>query len=305
MEPISPQISTLVHMEHPQDVLDEAKKIACMMVPQFDVERLNGIFIDVLSLFNGGYPGYQGCDTQYHDLKHTTDTFLAMARIIHGATVMGRSFSEWHIALGLISALFHDTGYLMADGEEGPGARYTLIHIRRSIDFMDDYFSARGFSREDFQFCRNILNCTGLNVTIDEIQFASDENEILGKMLGTADLLGQMADRTYLEKLPFLYDEFRIADVPGLGSELDFFMDTLKFFEMTMDRFEHEMGGVNRYMRPHFRVRWEIDEDLYMLAIQNSMAYLRNILENHSDGVRKQLRRAGVIRNLNRIREMP
>jgi hypothetical protein len=238
MESMTPQISTLVHMENPQDVLDEAKKIASMMVPQLDWEPLNSVFLDVLRFFEGRYPGYLACDTQYHDLKHTTDTFLAMARIIHGAAVMGHPFSEWNIDLGLISALFHDTGYLLADGEEGPGARYTLVHIRRSIDFMDDYFAARGFSRRDFQFCRNILNCTGLDVTIDDIRFTSDENEILGKMLGTADLLGQMADRTYLEKLPFLYDEFKIADVPGLGSELDFLRNTPKFIDMTMDRFQ-------------------------------------------------------------------
>jgi hypothetical protein len=305
MESMTPQISTLVHMEDPKDVLNEVKKIASMMAPRFDVEPLNGVFLDVLKLFEGRYPGYLTCDTQYHDLKHTTDTFLAMARIIHGAAVTGHRFSEWHIALGLISALFHDTGYLLADGEEGPGARYTLVHIRRSIDFMDDYFAAKGFSREDFQFCRNILKCTGLDVTIDEIRFTSDENEMLGKMLGTADLLGQMADRTYLEKLPFLYDEFKVADVPGLGSELDFYRDTPKFFDMTMGRFQHELGGVSQYMRLHFRVRWGIDEDLYMTAIERSMAYLKEILQNHPESRRMQLRRAGVIRNLERIRGTP
>jgi hypothetical protein len=292
-------------MENPQDVLDEAKKIASMMAPQLDVGPLNGAFLDVLRMFEGGYPVYRACDTQYHDLKHTTDTFLAIVRIIHGGAVTGHPLSEWNIALGLISALFHDTGYLVADGEEGPGARYTPIHIRRSIDFMDDYFAARGFSRGDFQFCRNILNCTGLDVAIDKIRFTSEQNEILGKMLGTADLLGQMADRTYLEKLPFLYDEFKIAHIKGIGSELDFYRNTPKFFDMTMDRFQHELGGVNHYMRQHFRVRWGIDQDLYMSAIKSSITYLKQILERHPENCRKQLRRTGVIRNLKRIRETP
>jgi hypothetical protein len=304
MKSMTPQISTLIHMESPQDVLDEVKKIGCMMVPEFDAKHLNGVFLDILRLFEGRYPGYQACDTQYHDLKHTTDTFLAMARIIHGAAVIGHPFSGPHIFMGLISALFHDAGYLLAVGEEGPGAKYTLFHIKRSIAFMDDYFSARGFSREDFHFCRNILNCTGLDVDIDEIQFTSQQNEILGKMLGAADLLGQMADRTYLEKLPFLYDEFKIAGIPEIGSELDFFRNTPKFFSMTKERFRHELGGVNQYMHHHFRVRWGVDEDLYMSAIEDSIAYLNQILEHHPDVCRKHLRRSGVIRNLRRIKEM-
>jgi len=302
MESMTPQISTLVDMESPQNVLDEAKKIVFMMVPEFDAEHLTGAFLDVLRLFEGRYPGYLACDTQYHDLKHTTDTFLAMARIIHGAAITGHTFSERGIVLGLISALLHDSGYLLADGEEGPGARYTLVHISRSIAFMNAYFEARGFSKEDFHFCRNILHCTGLDVRIDEIQFASHENELLGKMLGTADLLGQMADRTYLEKLPFLYDEFKIAHIKGLGSELDFFRNTPQFFDMTKERFRQELGGVNQYMRHHFRVRWGSDEDLYMSAIERSMAYLKEILERPTDNCRTQLRRSGVIRNLERIR---
>ncbi|MCF8146286.1 MAG: hypothetical protein K9N21_20455 [Deltaproteobacteria bacterium] len=299
---MTPQISTLVNMESPQDVLDEAKHILLMLFPQFDIGPLDGVFHDVLSLFEGGYPGYCACDTQYHDLKHTTDTFLAMARIIHGAGVSGHPFSEWSVALGLISALFHDAGYLLTFDEEGPGARYTMSHIRRSIAFMDTYFAPRGFSREDFEFCGNILNCTGLDVKIHEIRFTSHENEMLGKMLGTADLLGQMADRTYLEKLPFLYDEFKIAGIAGLGSELDFYRNTPGFYAMTIDRFQHELGGVNQYMRHHFRARWGIDDDLYLSAIEESITFLKQILEQHPDTPRKHLRRAGTIRNLERIR---
>jgi hypothetical protein len=141
-------------------------------------------------------------------------------------------------------------------------------------------------------------------VAIDRIQFPSQENEILGKMLGTADLLGQMADRTYLEKLPFLYEEFKIAEIEGLGSEADFFKSTPRFFEMTLFRFQNELSGVNRYMRPHFRVRWGIDEDLYMTAIQRSMDYLETILEYDPQNCRKHLRRAGAIGVLALIRSI-
>ena len=302
MESKTPQISDLINMESPEDVFDEVKKTVLLIFPRFDFAPVFLTFRDVLRLFQGQYPGYQACDTNYHDLKHTTDTFLAMARIIHGAAITDAHFSEKNVALGLISALLHDSGYILTLDEEGPGARYTVVHIRRSIAFMENYFEAGDFSREDFAFCSTNLNCTGLDVRIDETQFASQENEIFGKMLGTADLLGQMADRTYLEKLPFLYDEFKIANIDGFGSELDFFRNTPGFVDRTVDRFQHELGGVKRYMRHHFRARWEIDHDLYTSSIENTIAYLKQIIEHHPDDCRKHLRRSGIIKDLKRIR---
>ena len=296
------QISSLIDMENPQVVLEEVKKIILLIFPEFDFTPVDSVFSDVLRLFQGQYPGYRACDTTYHDLKHTTDTFLAMARIIHGAEIRARHFSKRNVALALISALFHDSGYMLTFDEEGSGARYTLIHVKRSIVFMRNYFEEKNFSREDFHFCSTILNCTGLDLRIDAIQFVSEENEILGKMLGTADLLGQMADRTYLEKLPFLYDEFEVANIKGLGSELDFFRNTIGFFDKTIHRFHHELGGVSRYMLHHFHTRWGMDQDLYISSIKNSIEYLKQILEHHPDDCRKQLQRAGVIQNLVRIR---
>jgi len=147
MESTTHQISTFINMESPEDVLEETKKTASMTVSGCDEEALTSTFFDVLSLFQGTYPGYLVCDTYYHDLKHTTDTLLAMARIMHGATVEGLHFSRRQITLGLISALMHDTGYILKYGEKGPGARYTQTHIQRSVDFMEGYFSLNGFQR--------------------------------------------------------------------------------------------------------------------------------------------------------------
>jgi len=237
-------------MESPDDVFTEVVKIALMMFPRFDAGSLKNRFQDAWRLFGGQYPGYRACDTMYHDFKHTTDTFLAMMRIIHGAGVLNHRPSEHNAVLALISTLFHDSGYILKKGEQGSGARHTQVHIQRSIAFLKRYLMSERFSRTDADFCANILDCTGPNVKIDAIHFASEENELLGKMLGTADLLGQMADRTYLEKLPFLYDEFHIAGIKGLGSELEFFRNTIHFAEMTKKRFQDELGGVNRICVP-------------------------------------------------------
>jgi hypothetical protein len=289
-------------MEDPQSVLEEVKAIVSVMMPDFDFEPLNRAFRDVVSLFHGQYPGYRKCNTEYHDLKHTTDALLAMTRLLHGAVLNKQVFSEKGVKLGLIGALLHDTGYIQtADDNVGTGAKFTFTHIPRSIFFMEKYLSENGYSGEDIEYCRAILNCTGLNVKINEMHFGSAEIEMLGKILGTADLLGQMADRTYLEKLPFLYREFKEGNVSSFETELDMLKKTPGFSYGTLERFEHELGGVNRYMRDHFRERWGIDEDLYITSIKNQVKYLEYLLENHEDGYRNYMRRGNMIKLLDQI----
>ena len=298
-------LSNFLNMKDPTEVYSEAVKVISLIFPGFDFALIKKLFCDFLSLFDGSYEGYKKCDTRYHDVVHTTDTFLAMARLIHGATTQGVSFSEKGLILGLISALFHDAGYILREDEEGPGARFTLTHVLRSITFTKEYLRKNGYSKEDGLCCEAILKCTGLNVKMSEIRFMSKENEILGKLLGTADLLGQMADRMYLEKLPFLYLEFRTAHVEGLSTILNFLRETPDFFKLTLGRFAHELGGVNRYSRDHFRVRWGIDEDLYMGAIEGNIAYLKSVLEKCGERYSEYLRRVnfGVIAECERLRK--
>lgn len=299
MEADKIQISQLINTENPQSVLNEVKTIVLMIFPEFNFEPVKRVFEDVVKLFRGEYPGYRKCNTEYHDLKHATDATLAMIRLIHGATLQGEAFGQKNITLGLISTLLHDAGYIQTlDDDSGTGAKYTLVHIQRSIEFMDKYFRGKNFSRGDFENCCDILECTGLNTKINEIKFKSREIELLGKMLGTADLLGQMSDRTYLEKLLFLFYEFREGNVTGYTSELDLLKKTPKFYDITKNRFASELGSVNRYLIYHFKKRWNIDRDLYEDAIEKSRNYLESILKNHEKEYRKHLRRGGIVKKL-------
>lgn len=285
-----------VNMDDPQSVLKEVKTTVSMIFPTFDFASIDLAFSDFVDLFAGDYPGYRKCNTRYHDLKHTTDTFMALARLIHGATTTGVKITRRGISLALISALMHDTGYIQTtDDQTGTGAKYTLSHVDLSIDFMSDYFNNKGYPREDLIFCRNIVRCTGLDVGMERIQFTNSENELLGKMLGTADLKGQMADRGYLAKLIYLYHEFREGGVTGYDSELDLLKKTPDFYQMTLKRFEERLGDVRRYMRYHFRSRWNLDEDPYKKTIEEHIAHLKHTLRYHSDNYRKHLQRGCLI----------
>jgi hypothetical protein len=270
-----------ISLKNPHDVMAEVKKIVLLMFRQFEFNQIDRVFRDILKLFSGNYPGYRQCNTLYHDLNHTMDCLLVTAEIIHGAFVHGIRFEKRDVKLGLISALMHDTGYIQAVGDdEGSGAKYTLCHIARSIEFMEKYFNDHNFPLEYVPICSNLLRCTGLDVKIAEIKFQSREHEILGKILGTADLIGQMADENYPEKLHFLYSEFKEGGVPGFENELDFLKKTPSFWKMVKKRFALELGQVDLYLCDHFRVRWGIDQDLYRKAINRNIERVRFILKN-------------------------
>lgn len=296
-EPI--RLHQLLDMEDPQSVLDETLATALLTDPDLDIDPIKIVFQDIRNLFDGKYPGFRECNTKYHDLRHTTDTLLAMARLMHGAVESGEFLDKRHVALGLLSALMHDAGYIQnEDDTEGTGAKYTIIHISRSIDFMEGYFTDNGYSESDFRICRNTLYCTGLNIEVKKIKFESPQNELIGKMLGTADLVGQMADRNYLEKLPFLYHEFNEGGVKGFVSELDLLRNTPQFYQLTKKRFVEEMGGVIRFLKEHFRIRWGIDRDLYQESMENHMSYLESVVKSHAENYRLYLRREKMMEEL-------
>lgn len=299
MGPENIQLSKLVNMENPQGVLDEARATVSMMFPEFDFQRLNRAFADVVKVFRGECPGYQRCNTEYHDLKHTTDTMLAMTRLIHGAILQGEDLCQEDVNMGLMGALFHDIGYIQAqDDTSGSGAKYTPVHVQRGIEFMDKYFKEKGFSGEDFKSYCDILKCTDLNIKTKEVRFKSRGVELLGKMLGSADILGQMADRTYLEKLLFLFFEFEEGNVGEYADELDLLKKTASFYDVAKRRLADELGGVNKYMIFHFKERWKLNRDLYEDAIEKNTNYLKIILADCQKKHRDHLRRGGYVKKL-------
>jgi hypothetical protein len=275
-------LASIVDAGKPRLVLGEVHRTLAGIVEKDDLHRLDLVFSDVQRLFEGRYPGYIKCNTRYHDLEHTTDTLLAMGRLIHGAVEAGRAIDRHTILLGLVSTLLHDTGYIQTnDDRVGTGAKYTAGHIFRSIKFSREYLRSRGYSRADYAVCRNALLCTGIYNRIGKIPFRTPDEALIGKMLGTSDLLGQMASSRYLEKLPYLYRELVEGEILKHVSEYDFLENTTAFHHSTLDRFAGDMGGVSAYMRDHFRTRWRIDRDLYLEAIEENITYLGSVLRRH------------------------
>lgn len=294
----------LVDLTNPQSVLDEIRYIVALMVNNFDHALFEQICADIKMLFEGDFPGYRASNTKYHDLEHTSSVVLAAGRLIHGAFMEGHSFSAKTILLGLIGAIFHDIGFIQTDSDvNGSGAKYTIGHEERSIIFMKQYLSQKSFSKQDLEDCTHIIKCTILSLEIKDIPFRSNDIVMLGKIVGSADLLAQMADREYLEKLFMLFKEFEEAGMPGYGSELELLQKTQNFYKyVALQRLSQGFDNVSAFMRAHFKNRWDLDQDLYQKSIVANIDYLKTIVDSCDESYScylKYLRRGGLAEKLN------
>ena len=239
------------------------------------VERTLEVITD---LFDGKYPGYRGCDTAYHDLEHTLQAYLAMARIFDGLIREDHAVPrEESMVIGLISALGHDTGYIKeASDNEGTGAKYTLVHVERSIAFMDKYLPKLGLSTSQTQYIKNTISCTGLGIDLEKIQFTIDREKETGFILGTADFLGQMSDPDYLVKLPKLYEEFREGGVSGYPDAEYLIEQTPKFFEdVVMKRLTVDFQSIYRFVANHFE-----GKNLYIDGIKKNISQIKDMVSS-------------------------
>ena len=270
-----------------------------MKLDQAEIDKTLNIFDDVYSLYCGKFPGYKSCDTEYHDFRHVIDVTLASIRITDSLMLSGESFSKHNIFLVAIAAVFHDTGYIPEiDDPVENGAVYTSTHVRRSMVFADKYMSKRGYSAEDIEKTKEMILLTDLSVKLEDIKFFDAETERFAKILASADLIGQMADRIYLEKLLFLYREFEMGNIPFYTSEEDLLMKTIGFFKIMEERLTNILDGVNAKLLIHFQKRYDIDEDLYRKGMNNNLAYLIKILNEHPGHHREFLRRDNMVEKL-------
>jgi hypothetical protein len=267
----------LTDTNSPAECLAEIKNILLLIDPPPDPPPIEKIYADIIRLFNGEYPGYRASNTKYHNLEHTCSTTLASARLIHGLHVQGQVFSPRIVQLCLIGALFHDTGLIQTEEEvKGTGAQYTIGHEDRSIAVMKKYFTENGYLQEDIRDCGHIIKCTELFFPMEDIPFESEEVRTMGKVLGTADLVAQMADKNYQEKLPLLFLEFQAAGMEGFESPLELFSKTEEFYRsVARKRMAGVLGGVSSAALYHFRERWKIDNNLYEQSIKYNIRQMK------------------------------
>jgi len=241
-------------------------------------------------LFTGRMPGYHGVDTVYHDLQHSLDMTLAMARLMvgyEGSVAPQARFGAERAAMALIVSLFHDAGYIRESDDQTHrnGAEFTLYHVTRSARFIARFLPTIGMESW-VPTATRVVHFTGYEIPLNQIQLPDFRDRKLGHLLGTADLIAQMADRCYLEKCrDRLYPEFvlgGIATAPGnngalqirYSSGLDLLRQTPEFVRGTRGkRLEGEFEHAFRYLEPLFG-----GKNPYLEAIDRNLHFLDRVL---------------------------
>ena len=275
----------------------EILTVATMVHGDIDLDVLRRVDDYITSIFSGKHPEFQRSNTKYHNLRHTRNVVLATVRLLHGYGCRKPAFLSAETVLqGIISAYFHDSGLLLTTAETADsGACYIKNHEERSVHYMCTYGSQHKLSHQFLEGCKTIIDCTNLHLDPTQITFASDEHRIAGHIVGTADILSQMADRFYLERLPQLFLEQEDGGVNVYDSAIELMEQTASFYhDVIVDRLENSFHDIGAVMKSHFQARWQLDLDLYSYYIKQNIRYLKKITADYNaelDSIEHYLRR--------------
>ncbi len=253
----------------PVPVKQEVTRLYLSLYGREDAPELDRAFKDLAALYRGEHPDYHPCDTEYHDIQHVLDVTLAMARLMDGYENSRRNgeapLSAELFLVGVVTALFHDFGYLRrrSDRVHRYGAEYTVTHVSRGAQFLRGYLGELGLARYG-RLAATLIHFTGYEKPTETIRVSDTLLRRIGHMLGTADIVAQMSDRCYLEKCRSrLFPEFVLGRLAGRKlpgrRQLPFFASgeelvqrTPQFYLAAAKRLEVQLARAYEYAARHF-----------------------------------------------------
>lgn len=287
-------VTNTVQVSSPSAVRHAVTQLLQDTWPSIQLSTLASAFETFELMFSGRMPGYEGVDTLYHDTQHTLDITLAMTRLLAGferqaapADLLGAE----RALVGIITALFHDVGYLREahDNVTANGAEFTRNHVSRGARFLAGYLPQLGLHAW-VPVASEIIHFTGYEKPFAEIVTPDPRDRQVGYLLGTADMMAQMADRCYLEKCrDRLYPEFVLGGVAlhsaadggravRYASGLDLLRQTPQFMQnVRSGRLEKDFGRGYRFLEVLYQGR-----NPYIESIERNLAFLQQILRSES-----------------------
>ncbi len=282
-------VTNLVQTTDPHEIQGEIGRIFYALYPKASAIPIAQAVKDSTRLYRGEYPGYAPCDTGYHDLQHTLDVSLAMARIMagyvrdsHGPAIDADLFS-----FGILAALFHDAGYIRRIGDKRHlnGAEYTKIHVSRGGRFLRGYLPKVGLERFA-DAATPTLHYTGYEKRTERIRVPDPIFRLIGNMLGSADIIAQMSDRCYLEKCyERLYPEFVLGGIDRhigpsgkeeviFASAEDLIYRTPQFYRTAMKRLHQQLDAMMRFAEDR-----GIERNLYVEEAEKNVRYAETLIK--------------------------
>ena len=250
-------VARQVKTTDPAAVKREIDRIFHELYPDASTAAMDRAFQDCARMFGGELAGYRAMEVT-----------LAMARLIDGyerGRVGVESINEKLFRLGVITALFHDAGYILHNDEKDVknGAEYTLIHVSRGAQFLKEYLPRIGMA-DVADIAASLIHFTGYEQPVASIRVPGLIYRLLGNLLGSADIIGQMSDRCYLEKCrDRLYPEFVAGGLtrkrtPEGGEQVvfasgeDLVMKTPNFYTGASKRLNSDLEGCYVHVERHF-----------------------------------------------------
>ena len=172
----------------PTAVEMEVQSAYLTMFPDGDPLFVPRVFGWAIECFTGGYRDYQAVDARYHDFEHTLQGTLCMVRLLRGRHFAAAEpiLTQRMFELGLLAILLHDTGYLKKrEDTEGTGAKYTVVHVRRSAEFAGQLLAEKGFTASEIQSVQDMIQCTGVDAALKKYSWIdSDRLGVTGGSYG-------------------------------------------------------------------------------------------------------------------------
>ena len=251
-----------------------------------DSDLLNDILTDTTELYQGKWDSHQSCKTGYHNLNHALDVTLLTARMIGGWNRLNDhghpKISRDSFLAAIASALFHDSGYIMEKGDaKGSGGKYSFNHEARSMSLARSYLTRKKWPPRSIELVPAIISLTRFNVPLQfEGLFNSEEEDIIGRMMATADLVAQMADVNYMDHIKDLYAELKEAydfeSVAALQkSGYKVFSSAQEMVDGTLDFYEN-------FVVPRLKQLGQMDQYLVKFFREGRNPYMENITANLS-----------------------
>jgi hypothetical protein len=281
-----------------EEVRAEVRRIVGAIAPDHDPAAIEHAFALVEAGCRGALPGYAALQTPYHDRSHTLEVVLCAARLLHAVHLGGRPVDPLAIDASLIGALLHDSGYLMTTGEAaaglGSGAQFTLTHVARGVVFAETQLADA--------LPLDLLAATGKVILATDHRphavmplYDNPAEQLAAYVTATADLIGQMANREYLERLLLLFFEFREAGVDAFADVHDMLEKTDTFYQLMNVRLERDLGGLAPQLARHFEQARGTQRNYYLESVERNLDYLDKLVRESRERRLGRLKRGGIV----------
>ena len=285
-------VTNRVNTTDPLAVHQEVTRIYLGLYPDAPTETLGRAFGDCARLFRGDYPGYRACDTAYHNLQHTLDVALAMARLMDGYDRSARaraSRSERACSASASSPRCSTTSATcaIATTPATRTARSTrCCHVSRGSRFVEHYMSRLGMS-DLAPVAASIIHFTGYEMPVDTHRGAEPDvpparqharhrrhHRPDGGPLLSGEVPGPAVSRVRGGRARVRRPAATPQGAARFSSAQDLLCKTPAFYSTAKHRLNELLGGAYGYAETHFG-----GQNLYLDEVMKNIRHAERVAE--------------------------